>query len=252
MKPFLSSIALIPGPRPHVNLIRPRFSACQPPESCRRIANTGPKRGGVSHGRCHAAGFPRHMGRLRAAAGSGSGAGRPASGLPQVGALLLRLLLQIRPFPSLAHQLGPFSEQAGSQEQVGEPEEPGLHCRATSQPGWPGTGRNPASAPGNPSSQRTLKARPDFASPVGCLATPSTVGGPAAAAGGAAANSRATPGHTTGPTNRSGSPTGWRAGRRPQLGPREGGSGTKSGSSEKFESAMMEAVEFEGEIAFVT
>src|ERR1039457_4992825 len=124
MKPFLSSIALIPGPRPRVNLIRPRFSACQPPESCRRIANTRPKRGGVSHGRCHAAGFPRYMGRLRAAAGSGSGAGRPASGLPQGGAVLLRLLLQIRPSPILAHQLGPLPEQAGSKKPVGGPEEP--------------------------------------------------------------------------------------------------------------------------------
>src|ERR1035441_282622 len=143
MKPFLSSIALIPGPRPHVNLIRPRFSACQPPESCRRIANTGPKRGGVSHGRCHAAGFPRHMGRLRAAAGSGSGAGRPASGLPQLGALLLRLLLQIRPFPSLAHQLGPLPEQAGSQKPVGGPGDPSLRCRAAPHPASPKPEPNP-------------------------------------------------------------------------------------------------------------
>src|ERR1035437_3802052 len=112
----------------------------------------------------------------------------------------LRLLPPIRPFPSLAHELGPIPHQAGIQKQVGEPEEPGLHCRATSQPGWPGTGRNPASAPGNAGSQRTLKARPDFASPVGCLATPSTEGGPAAAAGGATANSRGTPGPTTGTT----------------------------------------------------
>ena len=33
MKPFLSSIALIPCPRPRVNLIRSHFSACHPSES---------------------------------------------------------------------------------------------------------------------------------------------------------------------------------------------------------------------------
>ena len=50
-----------------------------------------PKMGGISHRRCQAAGSRRNMGRLRAAIGSGSGAGRPASGLPQVGALMIYL-----------------------------------------------------------------------------------------------------------------------------------------------------------------
>jgi hypothetical protein len=55
----------------------------------------------------------------------GSGAGRPASGLPQVGARLLGLLHQKRPFPSLAHEPGLLPDQAGSQKPVGGPEEPG-------------------------------------------------------------------------------------------------------------------------------
>src|ERR1017187_2813239 len=184
MKPFLSSIALIPCPRPRVNLIRSHFAACQPPESFGRIANTRPTRGGVIYGRCHAAGFPRHMGRLRAAAGSGSGAGRPASGLPQLGALLLRLLLQIRPFPSLAHQLGPLPKQAGSQKPVGGPEDPSLRCRAAPHPGRPKTEPNPKLSIFTPN--------PKAAAP---------------AANGATANSRAAPVRAPGPTHRSGSPS---------------------------------------------
>src|ERR1039458_5449144 len=47
MKPFFSSIALIPGPRPNVNPIRPSCSACQPIESRRRFTGICP-RGAVS------------------------------------------------------------------------------------------------------------------------------------------------------------------------------------------------------------
>ena len=216
MRPFLSSTAPLPSPRSRVKAIRPVFSACEPPESCPTIATIRPRGGGISHRRCHAASSRRHMGRLRAAAGSGSGAGRPASGLPQVGAVLLRLLPQIRPFSSRPHQPGPLSHQARIQRPVGGPEEPGLRCCSASHPGSPGAGRNSSSAPSNACPQPTLNSqppalrpRPRLASPVQSIATSSGEGGPAAtAAAPAMARSRAAPGHTSEPANRPASPIG--------------------------------------------
>ena len=187
MKPVLSSIPLMPGPGPRVNPIRACLSACQPPENCRRSAAS------AQAGQCQpqmllCSRFPQKYRppsngwiRLRCRQTS------IRTGTSGCGSM--RFLPPIRPFPSLAYEPGPIPHQVGIQKPVGGPEEPGLRCRATSQPGRPGTGCNPASAPGNAGSQRTLKARPDFASPVGCVATPSTEGGPAAAAGGATANS---------------------------------------------------------------
>jgi len=227
MKPCLPSEAALPSPRPRVKAIRQIFSACEPPESCATIATIPPRGGGISHRRCHAAGSRRHMGRLRAATGSGSGAGRPASGLPQVGAVLLRLLPQIRPFSSRPHQPGPLSHQARIQKPVGGPEEPGLRCCSAPHPGSPGAGRNSSSAPSHACPQPTLNSqpptlrpRPGLASPAQSIATPSGEGGPAAAVAPTTASSRAAPGHRSGPANRPGSPIACRPERSPGLGPR--------------------------------
>ena len=212
MKPFLSSSRTFTQSQTPCKANSTSFSACDPPESCPTIATIRPRGGGISHRRCHAAGSRRHMGRLRAAAGSGSGAGRPASGLPQVGTVLLPLLPQIRAFPSLAHEPGPVPRQARIQEPVGGPEEPSLRCRSAPQPGRPGTRRTPRSAPSNAGSQPTRNAWTDFGSPVQSLATPSAAGGPgaAAAAARATAHSQATPGHWPGPADRPVCRTGWR------------------------------------------
>ena len=213
MKPFVSSNATLPSPRPRVKAIRQVFSACEPPEICPTIATIRPRGGGISDRRCHAAGSRRNMGRLRAATGSGSGASRPASGLPQVGAVLLRLLPQIRSFPSRPHQPWPLSHQARIQKPVGGPEEPGRGCRAAPHPGSPGAGPNPSFAPSDTRCQTTCNARPGRASPVQSVATPSGEGGPAATtATTATADSRAAPSHTPGPASRPGSPIGWRLG----------------------------------------
>jgi hypothetical protein len=98
-----------------VKPIRPTSFTLPPSSHLPAIPTSRSGAGGNSQSRCYAAGSHRHIGRLPAAAGSGSGAGRPASGLPQVGALLLGLLHQIQPFPSVAHQPRPLPEQVGIQ-----------------------------------------------------------------------------------------------------------------------------------------
>ena len=118
------------------------------------MARFRPSGGGFSHRRCHAAGSRRYMGRLRAATGSGSGARRPASGLPQVGAVLLRLLPQIRSFPSRSNQPWPFSRQARIQKPDTGPEEPGFRRRRRSDFGITRPG------PWRPTASGSLSFRP--------------------------------------------------------------------------------------------
>jgi hypothetical protein len=52
-----------------------------------------------------------------------------------VGAVLLRLLPQIRSFSSRLDHPGPLSHQARIQKPVGGPEEPGLRCCSAPHPG---------------------------------------------------------------------------------------------------------------------
>jgi hypothetical protein len=144
-----------------------------------------------------------------------------------VGAVLLRLLPQIRPFSSRPHQPGPLSHQARIQKPVRGPEEPGLRCCSAPHPGSPGAGRNSSSAPSHACPQPTLNSqpptlrpRPGLASPTQSIATPSGEGGPAAAVAPTMASSRAAPGHRSGPANRPGSLIACRPERSPGLGPR--------------------------------
>ena len=159
-----------------------------------------PKEGGFSHRRCHAAGSRTYMGRLRAATGSGSGAGRSASGLPQVGAVLLRLLPQIRSFPSRSHQPWPFSRQARIQKPGTCTEEPGFRRCSAAHPSRALAGPNTSFGPICTCCQTTHNARPEIAGPAQCPDRHNAEGHSATpAAAHARANSRATPGRTPGP-----------------------------------------------------